>query len=174
MRLENGAQTTVAARLPDEAERGPTDEDRVPATIVRVDGHDDRAATLLRCLEERPDDRRRDERLVAKGDEHGPGIRPDRGEPDLERARQAAFRLRIDDPARAPPVDGGLDALRVLSEDDHRLPHPRLGQCVQHVLEDRPARDRREQLAATEARSRARGEHESHGPFGHIGIFPLP
>ena len=66
----------------------------------------------------------RDERLVAEGDEHGPGIRPDRGEPDLERARQAAVRLRIDDPARAPPVDGGLDALRVLSRGRPPTPPP--------------------------------------------------
>ena len=32
----------------------------------------------------------------------------------------------------------------------------------------------REQLAATKARTRPGGEHESHGPLGHIGIFPLP
>src|SRR6478735_7766501 len=99
MRIEHGAQTAVAGRLADDAERGPTDEDRVPPTIVRVDGHDDGTATPLGCLEECPDDRRRDERLVAKSDEDSTGILTDRLEPDLERARQAAVRLRVHDPA---------------------------------------------------------------------------
>jgi hypothetical protein len=63
---------------------------------------------------------------------------------------------------------------RVVPEHDHRLPHPGLGQGVQDVLEDRPATDRREQFAATEARSGPGGQDESHGSIGHIGIFPPP
>ena len=174
MRFEDGAEPAVATRFLDQAERGPADEDRVPATIVGVDGHDDRPTSLLRSLEEGLNDHRRDERLVAEGDKDGLGIRPDRGEPDLERVRQAAFRLRVHDPARVPPIDDVFQTPRVLAQDDHRLLDPRRGQGVQHVLEDRPARDGRQQLAAAEARSRTRGEHESHGPSGHIGIFPLP
>ena len=174
MCLEHRPQPAIAGRLRDQAEGGAADEDRVPAPILRVDRHDDRPAALHRCVDERADDRGGDERLVAEGDEDRPGVRPDRLEPDLQRARQAAFRVGIDDPARATPVDGGFDPLGIVPEHDHRLPHPGLGQGVQDVLEDRPATDRRQQLAATEARSGPGGKDESHGPIGHIGIFPPP
>ena len=65
-------------------------------------------------------------------------------------------------------------ALGVVPEHDDRLPHPGLGERVEDVLEDRPPADRREQLAATEARAGPGGQDESHGSTGHIGIFPPP
>ena len=73
-----------------------------------------------------------------------------------------------------PPGDRGLDPLRVVPEDDDRLPHPGLGQGVQDVLEDRPPADRRQQLAATEARPGPGRKDEPDRPVRHIGIFPPP
>ena len=114
------------------------------------------------------------ERLVAEGDEDGVGRGRHRLEADLERARQPSSRVRVDDPLLAAPRDGGLDGGGVLAEHDDDLPHPGIGERVEDVLEHRPAADRRQQLAAPEARGRARGEHQSDRRLVHDGIFPPP
>ena len=96
----------------------------------------------------------------------------DRLEPDPHGAREAALRVRVDDAAFRPPGDRVLDRGRVPSEDHDDLPHPGCSESVEDVLEDRPAGQRRKQLAATEPRPGARREHDSHRPIAHTAIFP--
>ena len=91
---------------------------------------------------------------------------------ELDRPRSGSG---IDDPARAPPA--------------RWRPRSRSASCPRTTTDSPiPASARAsrtcwrtgrppivaEQLAATEARSRPGGEDESHGPLGHIGIFPPP
>ena len=165
---EDRTEPAVAARLVDEAESGPADEDRVSAVTVRVDGDDDRPAMRLRRFKERPMIADRDERLVAERDEHRVGIRTDRLEADLQRARQAAVRIRVDD-RRRPPVDRGFHARRPRPGRPHSsIPAPatRRGRAG-----GRPARQGRKQLAATEARP-APAASRVPRLAGHLGIFP--
>ena len=97
---------------------------------------------------------------------------PIASKPTRSGARQAALRGRVHDAAFRAPGHRGLDRRRVVAEDDHDLPHPGHGKGVEDVLEDRPAGERRQQLAAPEPRPGARREHEPHRRIGHTGIFP--
>ena len=51
-------------------------------------------------------------------------------------------------------------AVGIVAEDDDGLPHPAVGEPVQDVLEDRPAVERGEELAAAEPRSGPGRQHE--------------
>jgi hypothetical protein len=149
VRLQQRPQAAIAGRLADQGECLAPDENGVPAAVVGVDGHHDRATSLRSRLEQRPDHRARDERLVAQGDEDRGRLRADGLEADLHRARQPAIRFGVDDTPGGAPVDRRLDAIGVVAQHDDRLPHPGLAERVEHVLKDRPAADRCEQLAAT-------------------------
>src|SRR6478752_5934060 len=63
----------------------------------------------------------------------------------------------------APPGDRTLDRRGVIAEDDDDLPHPGVGHRIEHVLEHRPAADRRQELSPTEARRGTRGQDQPDG-----------
>ena len=142
--------------------------------VVGVDRHDDRPATLRRCLDQRPDDRRRNERLVAERDEHRPGVRPIASKPtrsELDRPRSGSG---LTTRRASPPVDRRLDLLRVLPSTTTDSPTPASASASRTCWRTgRPA------IVASSLPPPNRdpgpgGEHESHGLLGHIGIFPPP
>ena len=165
-------ETAIAGGLGDQAEgRGP-EQDRVPAAIVGICRDDDRARRIVRRVEQRPDHLDRHQGLVAERDENRCRTLADRLEPDPNGAREPALRVRIDHAALRAPGDRVLDGRRVVAEDHDDLPDPGRGKGVEDVLEDRPAGERRDELAATEPRPGASCEHDSHRPIGHTAIFP--
>ena len=172
VRRQQRPEPAIAGRLGNEAERRAPEQDGVATALVVIGRHGDRAGRVGLPVEQRLDHRGGDERLVAEGDEHGLGGRRHRLEPDLQRARQATARVRVDDALFVAPFDRAFDRGGVVTEDDHDLPHPGLGHRVEHVLEHRPAADGRQQLPATEPRRRTCGEDQADRRLVHARIFP--
>ena len=82
---------------------------------------------------------------------------------ELDRPRLGSgFRMRRSD----RHVDRGLDVVGVVAQHDDRLVQTGLGEPIEHVLEDRPALDRREQLVSTEPRSGPGSQHDRDDPVG--------
>ena len=88
------------------------------------------------------------------------------GHPDLQRARQAPLRIRVDDPSLRSPGDRRSMAGASRPSTTTTSPRPASASRVQDVLQDRPAGQRREELAAAEPRSGARREDERAGRPG--------
>ncbi len=172
MRGEQRSEPAVTGGLPDQAECGPPEQDRVAPAVVGIDRDDDRAAVVRRGVEDGAYGLDGEEWLVAEDDQgaiEATAIDPfrravtgvvERRHTGLERARQAAGRVGIADPPGAPPLDRGLQGVGIVAEDDHDVGEPGRRQSVEDVLEDRATADRREELAAPEPRTRPSRQHE--------------
>jgi len=93
VRHEHWAEAAVAGRFGDQGIGRRPKKDGVAAAIARVDRDHDRSGVVGRRLHERLDHGCRDERLVAEGDEDGPGVRTDRLEAELERSSRGRARV---------------------------------------------------------------------------------
>ena len=114
--------------------------------------------------------------LVAENDQRRRRGRCDRSKPDRQRTRQPAPGIGVPDALFAAPLDGLLDRLGVVAEDDHDLGEALGIEGVEHVLQDRTAAQRRQQLHAAETRGGPRGEDDRAdrcglGPPGHPPVI---
>ena len=172
VRGQHRPEPAIAGRLRHEVERRLAEQHWIPAAIVGIGRDDHRPFANGRGVHQRPDRRGIHQRLVAEEDQHAVDGRIEGGHPDLEGARQPAPRLRVPDPLLGAPGDRVLDRAGVVPEHHDRLPHTGFGQAIEDVLEQRLAAERREELAAPEARTGAGGEDEGDDPFRHRRIFP--
>ena len=111
------------------------------------------------------------QRLVPEHDERAIDRAVERLDPDPQRARQAPTGIRVPDAPLAAPLDRLLDGRGVVAEHDDDVSHPCLRDSIQHVLQDRPPLERRQELAAAEPGPRAgREDHRGHRPCRHPAI----
>ena len=97
-------------------------------------------------------------------------------EPDRERTRQPAPGIRVPDAPFAAPLDGLLDRVRVVAEDDDHLGEALGIEGVEYVLQDGTAAQLSQQLHATETRRGPCGEDDraddrGFGPRGHPPVI---
>jgi hypothetical protein len=172
---QDRTEPAIASRLGDERERRASQQNRIARRVVLVAGDDHRPRRICRLIEHGPDDCCGNRGLVAENDQR-PGRRArNRLKPDGDGAGQPARRFRVGHPALSPPVDRGLDRLGVVAEHDDDVGQAGDMQRVQHVLKDRPATERGQQLDAPEARGRPRGEDDRGDPLrrGRLGHPPV-
>jgi hypothetical protein len=160
MRVDERPETAIPVRLVDQRERVAPNQDGILPAAVTIDRDDDRAARLLVGVEQRSHGARRQQRLVAEGDQGCVGVVGQRPDPDLQRARQPVVRCWIHDQPGAPGIDLVLDLIRVAPDDHDDVIELRRLQAFEDVLEDRATLERSEELAAAEARTGAGGEHD--------------
>ena len=158
-------EAPVAARRRDEPERRAPEQDRVATTVVRVDRHHDRPRRHGARGEERadgpPDSRGWSPSTMSAARPSGERLDPDAGASSTGRGRGLGCGSGARLATRSPPR----------CRRRHRRARPRLVDAgprepIEHVLEDRPALDRREELAAPEPRSGAGGQHDRDDPVG--------
>ncbi len=176
MRVEERPQATVAGGLGDEAERAPAQQDRVAAAVGRVARDGDRPVQVDPRADERRERFRRNTRLVSEHDEGRADLRRKSIDPEAQRAREPAARIRIPDAALGSPIDVALDRIGIVPQDHHDVVDPRVGDPIQDVPEHRAAVHRGKQLAAPEPRPGTGREDDGgdrwRGRSWHASMLP--
>jgi xanthine/CO dehydrogenase XdhC/CoxF family maturation factor len=158
------AARDAAAAAASQPARGSAIVTWLPVDSPPPEHGEQRPRRVERLRHQRFDDIGAKERLIAEDEQHGIRRRGPRHRPrptDLQRAREAAGRIRIRNKLRPTPIDARR---RRVCHDHERIGEARIGERVQNVLQHRLAVDSGLELVAAETRAGAGGEDDRADP----------